>query len=265
MQSNLLGTIRTCFLTLTVPLAVFVVSISSAQANVTFKFEGELTHVDNPLSGTFSTGDKFTGTYTFDETLSHPENDFDFASFEDSISAMSFATKNYKALATNGDIGQDFDGGPFYYVDISPLSGSSINNFALDEMILSWTATNSYDPFVPATDPGYDPYTPPWVSNFNYGEFDFFDADGNLVYRGYENYGDDFGLVGNPNQPLFFEGGTLFSPDGQFDLSFSDGQSIIRIQGDLNSVTVVPIPTAIWLFGSSLLGLIGIAKRKLIS
>jgi hypothetical protein len=223
-----------------------------------------LTHVDNPLAGTFSTGDKFTGTYTFDETQSHPENSTDFGSF-DSISAMSFATKNYKALATNGVINQDFQDGRSYSVSFSPLSGSSINNFALDEMFLRWFPGNSNDPFVPVTDPGYYPYTPPWVSETHNSAFDFFDADGNLVYRGFDNFGDDFGLVGNPNQPLFSEDGTQNTPDGEFRLSFSNGQSTVRIQGDLSSVTVVPIPTAIWLFGSGLLGLTGIAKRKQIS
>ncbi len=257
MQSNLLGAIRTCLLTLTVPLAVLVVSMSSAQANVTFKFEGELTHVDNSLAGTFSTGDKFTGTYTFDETLSHPENEQDSASFEDSISAMSFATKNYKASATNGDIHHDFQGGNFYSVSFSPLSGSQIDNFALEGMFLSWTATNFIDPFVPIANPGYVPDFLPWFRDNNDGQIDYFDADGNLVFRG-----EGGELIGNPDQPLFFDDGTPVSPDGQFGLSFSDGQSFVSTQGDLSSVTVVPIPTAIWLFGSGLLGLIGIAKRK---
>lgn len=265
MQSNFLGAMRACLITLSVPLAVLA-SISNAQANITFQFEGELTHGDNPLSGTFSSGDKFAGTYTFDETSIDPSFDRDtqFALFQNSISAMSFATENekYKVSATNGDISQDFQNGLGYSVAISPLSGNSINNFALDTMFLAWTVTSpgSGDGGIPITDPGYDPNTPPWVGNPE-DDSDYFDADGNLVYRG-DVDSPDSGLVGNPDQPLFNEDGNPVPIDGNFTLRFSDGQSFVDIQGDLSSVTVVPIPTAIWLFGSGLLGLAGIAKRK---
>ena len=36
----------------------------------------------------------------------------------------------------------------------------------------------------------------------------------------------------------------------------------ISARGDVTIATVVPLPSAVWLFGSSLLGLIGVARRK---
>jgi hypothetical protein len=41
-----------------------------------------------------------------------------------------------------------------------------------------------------------------------------------------------------------------------------DNEIVFEAYGFLNAGTVVPIPAAIWLFGSGLLGLIGIARRK---
>ena len=41
-------------------------------------------------------------------------------------------------------------------------------------------------------------------------------------------------------------------------LKFSE----VQIYADFTPTTVVPIPAAVWLFGSGLLGLIGVARRK---
>lgn len=262
MQSNLLATMRACLLTLSAPLAVFVVSMSSAHANITFKFEGELTSVDNALSGTFSTGDKFTGTYTFDETRFDPHDETVYVEeFKNSISAMSFTTNNYIATATNGDIDQEFELFFQYSISISPLSGDSVGEYAPKNMFVHWTDNGTQEDFRPIALPQYNPDLVPWLWDLSFGDepLDYFDADGNLVYSGED------GLLGDPNQPLFYEGGRLVPPNGGFRLEFSDGQSDALIFGNLSSVTVVPIPTAVWLFGSGLLGLMGVAKRKQIS
>ena len=268
MKSRLLGAMRTCILALSVPLAVLVVSISNAYASVTFKFEGVLTHVDTQLSEAFSTGDKFTGTYTFDESSFDPyAEDFGFAHFENSISAMSFATNNYKASAANGDIYHDFEDEAYYFINISPLSGDSIDNYALNNMHLSWVADSGVAPgnstvTTPLAHPLFNPDLPAWVQDFN---SDFFDADGNLVYDGMSGRTDL--ELPDPNQPLFYKDGSPVPTNGFFSLDFSNGQLVAGMYGNLSSVTVVhtPIPTAVWLFGSGLLGLIGIAKRKQIS
>ena len=64
----------------------------------------------------------------------------------------------------------------------------------------------------------------------------------------------------------------FFTPEqfGQFTLVFEDNSASLRpssfiITGDISSVTVVPIPAAVWLFGTGLMGIIGFTKRKKIS
>jgi hypothetical protein len=273
MQSNLLATMRSCLLALSVPLAVLVFSISNTQASVTFKFEGKLTSVDNALSGTFSVGDKFTGTYTFDETSVDPfYNDTDFAEFENSISAMSFTTKKYRvSSAATGGIGHDFQDDFEYFASISPLAGDSIGNYALYSMYVDWVADHELaapeglTASRPLARPFFNPDLPAWLI---LSDGTYYDADGNLVYAGVDAPAGLFGLIGNPDtdQPLFFEDGSpALSNNRNFFLDFSDGQTFAGIRGDFSSVTVVPIPTAVWLFGSGLLGLIGMAKRKQIS
>ena len=73
--------------------------------------------------------------------------------------------------------------------------------------------------------------------------------DGSLVWQvstglngSYEFYGAQVGLI----DKLLLDFGDVYIVD---DLS-------------LNGVSAVPIPAAVWLFGSGLLGLIGVAKRK---
>ena len=48
----------------------------------------------------------------------------------------------------------------------------------------------------------------------------------------------------------------IFDPDRGYIDRF------IELQGDISSKTVVPLPPAVWLFGSGLLGLAGIARRR---
>jgi hypothetical protein len=68
------------------------------------------------------------------------------------------------------------------------------------------------------------------------------------------------------------EDANFFTPEqfGQFTLVFEENTGSIRpadfiITGDISSVTVVPIPAAVWLFCTGLMGLIGFTKRKKMS
>ena len=61
------------------------------------------------------------------------------------------------------------------------------------------------------------------------------------------------------------DGGTSWSGDTGFDIRgtnsydvhFSPNGSVLEVD-----VRVVPVPAAVWLFGSGLLGLVGVARRK---
>ena len=50
--------------------------------------------------------------------------------------------------------------------------------------------------------------------------------------------------------------GVSFRGTNSYDVHFSDG-SVLEVD-----VRVVPVPAAVWLFGSGLLGLVGVARRK---
>ena len=93
--------------------------------------------------------------------------------------------------------------------------------------------------------------------------------------------------VGEPGAAIdagFYMIGTFWQEQTQFDLSFyggfyadrfEDGAWLSEIEGEIFrgvlpgntgsmwvNIAAVPIPAAVWLFGSGLLGLIGIARRK---
>lgn len=53
------------------------------------------------------------------------------------------------------------------------------------------------------------------------------------------------------------------NPEGQFRLVFASSHGDHTIIGNLNSLTAVPLPAAAWLFGSGVIGLIGLARRRM--
>jgi hypothetical protein len=157
MKSHLLGTMR-AYLALSAPLAILVVSMSSAHGSITFQFEGELTHVDNPLSGKFSKGEKFTGTYTFSQTTP-TSSEPPVSVFLDTISEMSFISEDYTASATNGNIIYDIEDEPYYEANAigSSISASPIGDNTLQRLSLGWAPDNL---FFPQETPPVDPQFP---------------------------------------------------------------------------------------------------------
>lgn len=110
------------------------------------------------------------------------------------------------------------------------------------------------------------------------GTVDFSSGSGNsfTIYAGnytYSNADDDFFTSGYPL--LHFEGDpvpyldfwhanmTTFLSDGAGFFNAEDANSgqLAGVWTEYNA-TVVPVPAAVWLFGSGLLGLVGIARRK---
>lgn len=148
MQSRLLGAVLTCILTLSASLTTMVFSASNAHASaMTFNFTGELIRVDTPLSGAFTTGNKFSGSYTFDSNAtSNQPGPSPIAFFTNAISnlSLSVGSEPYTASATNGDIGYDFEGGDASY-DASvtgSISAASAEGYALTGLTLTWTPDN---------------------------------------------------------------------------------------------------------------------------
>jgi hypothetical protein len=264
MQLNILDIIRINRIKPLGFLALFVLSISNVQAvPITFQFEGKLTSVTAQLSGTFSTGDTFSGTYTFDSaapvTATHTFGAYE--EFDNAVSSMSVSGNGYTAFASNGDITHDFEDENFYSVNFHPVSLLTTGNFLSTGMRVNWVTTPGIitspdiDAGGPMEYPRFDPNLPPWeIDSLSF----YFDANGNVIYDPFQ------GVVGNPNQPLFTDTGAPAPTNGNnFGLSFSVGGAPVgSISGDFTSVTVVPIPATVWLFGTGLMGLIGFAKRK---
>ena len=235
MNFCFLNTLRTNSLALVGILAVFL-SITNVQANmVTFQFEGELTQVDSPLSGTFSTGDKFNGTYTFDSTSVGTIGVGD-KFYENAVSEMTFTTGTYTASAKNGlidyfdaidpdafeiDTPLDIGEGIFVNSASSLISGASVNGKDPTRISLNWLLSDGVPSFLTSDHPFVDPY---------------FDPD---------------------QQPEAFARFDLL-----FDFLIPETGSFGRIKGNLTSVTVVPIPATLWLFATGLLGLIRFTARN---
>lgn len=55
----------------------------------------------------------------------------------------------------------------------------------------------------------------------------------------------------------------LMNLDGQFRLVFASSQGDRTLIGNLTSLSAVPVPAAVWLFGSGVIGLIGFARRMM--
>ena len=75
-------------------------------------------------------------------------------------------------------------------------------------------------------------------------------------------------LTGNDNfiLGLFFLGNWLADSSvvalgaNSYTVSFDNGGSVLQV--DVQNVPAVPVPAAVWLFGSGLLGLVGVARKQ---
>ena len=101
------------------------------------------------------------------------------------------------------------------------------------------------------------------ITNSNYSDGDFgpnFDTDSDYVWY----YGDTtdvnyLQLSANDGVVYDYSYGTYAQSD---DYSASGEKADISWLVYRSSVSPVPIPAAVWLFGSGLLGLVGVARRK---
>ena len=70
------------------------------------------------------------------------------------------------------------------------------------------------------------------------------------------------GIGNNINQP-YFQNSATFSFTGLTGVTSATQLTSVVLSFGTAPETVVPIPAAVWLFGSGLLGLIGIARRRI--
>lgn len=97
------------------------------------------------------------------------------------------------------------------------------------------------------------------IANVGGGDSDL----GNATSTGWRQFGGDvFGVTGSSVLGFSFDftaaAGASLLVDGTYtDSGFSDAAILPS-----TLATVVPVPAAVWLFGSGLTGLIGVARRK---
>ena len=85
-----------------------------------------------------------------------------------------------------------------------------------------------------------------------------------LYYTASVPNGDPSGF-GDVRYRLGFDGGlasSLLLTASAEVVGFSDDDPGLVLSGVIGSSSAVPVPAAVWLFGSGLLGLIGLARRK---
>lgn len=226
MKSRYPSTPYKCILNFSLLLIAIVVSTSSAYANpVTFKVDGSVFSVSEGLENAFEVGDKYTVIYTFDSAA---KPDASLSStfgplFPNAVTQMSISIGDkFTASTTKGDI---------EYFLTQPTEGNSPTTYSVYFKDLSGTSVAGYNP--------------------NLLSIDWFP-------------GDLPSVIESPlTNPLFSA-----KYGGIGDLSFSGGPPIDRFGTQpslvmrINSVTNLPIPTAVWLFGSGLLGLFGLKRKQ---
>ncbi len=53
-----------------------------------------------------------------------------------------------------------------------------------------------------------------------------------------------------------------WSNENEYEIKWKDGGDYVKLKGEFDSLRVVPIPAAAWLFGSALLALFTISRRR---
>jgi hypothetical protein len=132
---------------------------------------------------------------------------------------------------------------------------------ATDEVSVSF----SFDPVVLGSAPTHVGIV--WTDGLNFGDvrgpfettFEWFDTLGNSLGELIAtNPGDDF-FTGETEED-FFVG--MINASGISELRILSTGAVNYTEVDHLQYGVVPVPAAVWLFGSGLLGLVGIARRK---
>ena len=99
------------------------------------------------------------------------------------------------------------------------------------------------------------------ISNVGGGDSDL----GDYTASGWRQFGGDlFGEEGSAVLAFSFDftagsGGSLLASGSYTDSSFMD---VAISSSTVATVSAVPVPAGVWLFGSGLLGLLGVAKKK---
>lgn len=172
------------------------------------------------------------------------------------VCMLALAASPAKAVpvAWSFEPGWDFD---YPYGSVSGSFKYDSVSGTYSDLAISWLGVSFDTPFVGVSVPPNGPNalsafpsSPPTPFNFGPGEDSYvllFNWNGSLPASGTHS-----GLVG-----------LVLCETGGFDCVNTGGYQIAAVIGNITtSVPAVPIPAAIWLFGSGLVGLTGFSRRK---
>jgi hypothetical protein len=198
-------------------------------------FNGTVTEVTQPAGvpdpGLFSVGDLLSGSYTFDASTLRTDSleTLGIYSYSDTDMAFALGTKSGSSPTATSVYGDNTQ-----YPDPAqnPLPRDLFNLFARQEQGLVLSGL---------------------------GDWSLIDFDVIL-----EDFSNSAVPPGSPGNFLVDPVDASLFPSNRFVLSFSAGSAgtSFEVIGTVESFAVVPIPPALWLFGSGLLGLIGVARRN---
>ena len=205
-------------------------------ATITVNVDGTITNTFGSIPG-ISMGSGFDATFTYDTNSANAV----VSEYDPSIGQMDiFFGSPYVGSATVG--------GNYYSGDITGTMISDNIYFGLDEI----------DETIPAGT--YDMFA---ISTFA-NEFNWDTGTGmgwTLAFLGNTNlfsgtslsaFSDPLSMLDNPNLIM-----AVFAIG-----EMSNGIEMSDLWGEISSPSPVPVPAAVWLFGSGLIGLIGVAKRS---
>jgi len=212
---------------------VSLVLLASSQAHsalITYEFEGTF----NSGNSLFGVGDTFTGSYTFESTST-------------ATSSHPAPSLNTQTIAINNSLP-----GTVWKIDVS---SSTISDFSVSGTfgVISVgdnTATFGDRYSVTLSAPGG---MLPGGLGLNYFQIDLQD----LTSNGADMLADN-AFQSLPNLALASYGGGRFFASGDTGGCTQCSFTLTSLTG----VSPVPVPAAVWLFGTALLGLSGFGKRR---
>jgi len=223
--------------------------VSSSAHSVIFDFTGTVVAATpHSLGGIFTVplasypASTVSGSFTFDSDAPDANGSPTVGQYNGAIEALSFSVTK----PITGDAYQ------FGFHSAGPLNSIAVNanGTPIDQSYVLSASVQNVSPNGAIVDDG------------DYFARDFFI---NLVKPTGSVFTTDSLTETAPTLSPFSLYHAVNNPLGQFRLVFAGGDGDHTIIGNLTSLTVsaVPIPAAVWLFGSGVIGLIGLARRKM--
>lgn len=213
--------------------AMLIAISSSAHAQlITVQFEGTVDSISGNAAALIDIGNSFTGSYTYETSTPDTNANTIAGDYTHAIQEITFTVGGFSF--TKG-------------IDLSP-------SFATDSILITNNGfgidLDAYAAVVPVLS-GSD------VGDFSASKFGF---EMYLAGSTGSVYTDD-SLPSDLNLASFQSFDLGLQPTLQ--LMFTDGGTKSTFaSANISSISTVPVPAAVWLFGSGLISLIGVARRK---